>query len=668
VLRVGDRWLVYFDEYTRGHYKAMQTRDFESWEELETPVTHPEGMRHGTGFAVDGEVAEGLLGLKPPLLPNGSFEEVQAGDTPLPRYWRTHTYGGEATFSLTDQGRDHSNCVRLQSTAGADAVWTTTIEVRPNHRYRLSGWIRTEEVDAGTGRGALMNIHELGGVATEEVVGTNDWRLVEKVFDTGERTRITVNLLLGGWGESTGVAWYDDVRLEDLGDTPPPPVWPTPSGNPVIPDCVADPSIAEFDGVFYLTATTDDCPRQGFGRWHNGPAVVWKSTDLVHWSFDGHLMPDVNDMLYWAPSRIIRHDDRYLLYPTLNQKIRVAAADSPDGPFRLIAGTDNEPLLDTIDAEVFVDDDGQGYLLSNHRQAWRMNEELTGVVGKPVTIPTKRDGYSEGPIVFKRKGVYYYLYTLSGHETYHYAYCMSRTSPLGPFETPEVDIIAESDSEHGVFGPGHGTVFSPSGSEAYYFAYLEYGRGGVTRQVGIDRMEFNVDGTIRPIRLTTTGIAALEQDGSNEDQFVDLTRGEKVVVSASSCREAIDIRGMSDPHRTVRREDYRPVNATDGSNFTRWLPREGDADPWLLIDLGDIHSICRTELSLYRPTLGHAYSLEASTNGAQWRPVASHVERRIRSPQVDPVQGDARYLRLRFMEGHPGIWELQVFGESPTVH
>ena len=171
----------------------------------------------------------------------------------------------------------------IQSTGGADAVWTTTVDVQPNRRYRLSGWIRTKDVTAGTGRGALLNIHELPGVATEAVVGTNGWRWVETVFDTGSRDRITVNALLGGWGMSTGTAWYDDLQLEYLGDSPKPGLWPSPSGNPIIADCIADPSIAEFDGMFYLTATTDDCPREGFGRWHNGPAVVWKSTDLVNW-------------------------------------------------------------------------------------------------------------------------------------------------------------------------------------------------------------------------------------------------------------------------------------------------------------------------------------------------------------------------------------------------
>ena len=194
----------------------------------------------------------------------------------------------------------------------------------------------------------------------------------------------------------------------------------------------------------------------------------------------------------------------------------------------------------------------------------------------------------------------------------------------------------------------------------YLFVYLEYGRGGVTRQVCIDRMEFDADGTIRPIQLTTSGVTAAT---ASNNELVDLTRREGVVVSSSSCRKAIDIRGISDSNRLLRREDYSPTNATDGSNFTRWLPDEDDDDPWLMMDLKGIHSIRRTELSLYRPTLGHAYTLEASVDGQEWTSVAGHAERRLRSPHIDLVRVDARYLRLRFIEGHPGTWELRIFGE-----
>lgn len=59
VLRVGDTWRVYFDEYTRKRYGAMDTRDFRTF----TPrpdVAFPPGMRHGTAFAVTKAIADAL--------------------------------------------------------------------------------------------------------------------------------------------------------------------------------------------------------------------------------------------------------------------------------------------------------------------------------------------------------------------------------------------------------------------------------------------------------------------------------------------------------------------------------------------------------------------------------------------------------------------------------
>ncbi|MFX1705415.1 hypothetical protein PV783_15730 [Chitinophaga sp. CC14] len=47
--------------------------------------------------------------------------------------------------------------------------------------------------------------------------------------------------------------------------------------------------------------------------------------------------------------------------------------------------------------------------------------------------------------------MYYYLYTLSGHEHYEYAYGYSRQSPLGPYTWPEQDIILTTDKEAKIY-------------------------------------------------------------------------------------------------------------------------------------------------------------------------------------------------------------------------
>ena len=52
-----------------------------------------------------------------------------------------------------------------------------------------------------------------------------------------------------------------------------------------------------------------------------------------------------------------------------------------------------------------------------------------------ITTPPERI-FRRSPSSLKRKGIYYYLYTIGGDEKYQYAYVMSKTSPMGPFEYP----------------------------------------------------------------------------------------------------------------------------------------------------------------------------------------------------------------------------------------
>jgi len=268
-----------------------------------------------------------------------------------------------------------------------------------------------------------------------------------------------------------------------------------PFGNPLVPDMIADASIQEINGTFYCYATTDGYDQ---GLKTSGPPVVWKSKDFVHWSFSGFYFPSAAGQKYWAPSKAIAVNGKYYIYPTVNGFMYPAVAGSPDGPFKLAKGVDtfsktftSATLLQSkdpkgpagIDAEVFIDNDGQPYVFWQRRFAAKLHPDMVSVdTASVIQISTKRQGYSEGPIFFKRKGIYYYLYTLGGNEKYQYAYGMSKISPLGPFEFPEHDIVSTTNYERQIFGPGHGCIFNVPGTDDYYFAYLEYGRGSTNRQ------------------------------------------------------------------------------------------------------------------------------------------------------------------------------------------
>ena len=53
VLKIGDYWIVYYDEYTRHHYGAVRSKDLVNWEVINDKLSFPEGIRHGTAFKVD---------------------------------------------------------------------------------------------------------------------------------------------------------------------------------------------------------------------------------------------------------------------------------------------------------------------------------------------------------------------------------------------------------------------------------------------------------------------------------------------------------------------------------------------------------------------------------------------------------------------------------------
>ncbi len=147
------------------------------------------------------------------LVSNPAFEVTRDGQ---PQGWTTHTWSGNGEFALVDDGRDGTRGVRITSTDGGDLAWQTTAPVRPGGVYRLSGWTRTVGMEPGSGRGALLNVHQMPASATAAVCGTSDWTCVESIVRAGGRESITVNCLFGGWGRSTGTATYDDIRLEEL--------------------------------------------------------------------------------------------------------------------------------------------------------------------------------------------------------------------------------------------------------------------------------------------------------------------------------------------------------------------------------------------------------------------------------------------------------------------
>lgn len=152
-------------------------------------------------------------------IPNPSFEEVVDGK---PAGWNARKESGRGRLDYVTEGRDGGRCALMESEQGGDQALEAAVPVKPFSTYRLSGWIRTEDVVGKTGRGAFIGVAGKD-VQTPALTGTNDWTRVEILFDTGKADTQYIQCVLGGGGLATGRArergslaraWFDDLALE----------------------------------------------------------------------------------------------------------------------------------------------------------------------------------------------------------------------------------------------------------------------------------------------------------------------------------------------------------------------------------------------------------------------------------------------------------------------
>ena len=60
VIKIGERWIVYYDCYRDGRYGAVASADLETWTDLTDQLSFPLGTRHGTVFKVEASALDDL--------------------------------------------------------------------------------------------------------------------------------------------------------------------------------------------------------------------------------------------------------------------------------------------------------------------------------------------------------------------------------------------------------------------------------------------------------------------------------------------------------------------------------------------------------------------------------------------------------------------------------
>ncbi len=298
--------------------------------------------------------------------------------------------------------------------------------------------------------------------------------------------------------------------------------------SPVLPGLYADPNIAEFDGVYYLYATTD-----GFAGWGGKEFYVWKSTDLANWtrSTEPFLTLDgENGNVPWATGNawaptIIERDGKYYFYfsghnAELDRKtIGVAVADSPEGPFTaqpeaMILNNEAVTSGQAIDPAAFRDPvSGKHYLYWGNGSPVmaELADDMTSLKPGTIQAMTGLTDYREGSFMNYRQGIYHLTYAIddTGSPNYRVGYATS-TTPEGPWTYR--GVILQKDESQGILGTGHSSIVQVPGRDEWYIAYHRFaipGGNGTNRETTIDRITFGDDGLIEQVVPTLTSVDPL---------------------------------------------------------------------------------------------------------------------------------------------------------------
>ena len=443
------------------------------------------------------------------------------------------------------------------------------------------------------------------------------------------------------------------------------------AGNPILLGWFADPTIKKFGDIYYIYATTDN------EMLASGAPTVWYSKDFKNWynyimeipSFSAKAITN-----FWAPDIIEGDDGKYYLYfgnCEIGCNIYGYVSDTPVGPWKKLSDQDVPVISNgyprenfpSLDAQFFKDTDGKIY---GYWGTWvhynggyavgELNKSKMSEMVHSTNIPlAQTPAPFEAAYMMKKGSKYILMYSgASCHdETYNVRYSYS-DSPYGPFTPGKNNPILSTNENQTVHGPGHHSVLQEK--DDYYIVYHKHDypmtRGGLARQVCIDKMIFENDSTIKTVVPSNKGIEDLVKSEVPENIAF------KVKTTASSFYHL---------KSTQYDYEYKPSYATDDNNATMWKAADNTTPQHLIIDLGSEQKIKRIMTQFEFASYYYQYKLEYSLNGKNWNQYADKSKNRTAgSPMIDDNDVTARYIKLTILATektglYAAVWNIKIY-------
>lgn len=131
--------------------------------------------------------------------------------------WLTEYWSKQEHYADTVLADHNTQVLVIKADSFSFNRWYKKVNIKPYARYRISGLIKTENVQGKTNEaGAGFRLGNIPFNGNSLLKGSNDWTYMEFEFDSEGDDSFMLECLLGKKGEAKGTVWFDQLKLEEL--------------------------------------------------------------------------------------------------------------------------------------------------------------------------------------------------------------------------------------------------------------------------------------------------------------------------------------------------------------------------------------------------------------------------------------------------------------------